>query len=151
MKKIQLTFLSAAFGLAALAPSADAAGLFSATGDVIAILDGELYLGKAEGHLNGAGTLAIHAQKNPALICTGQFTSSAALGGTGNLVCSDGAVSAFQFQRLNAFRGHGVGTLSRGSMSFVYGLNVAEAASYLKLPEGKKLRQEGAELALVDL
>ena len=65
------------FGLATLVSPASAAGLFSATGNVIAILDGELFVGEAEGHLNGAGTLSIRSQKNPALTCAGNFTSSA--------------------------------------------------------------------------
>ena len=33
--------------------------LFSATGAVIAIMAGELFVGSAEGHLNGAGTLGV--------------------------------------------------------------------------------------------
>ena len=36
-------------------------------------------------------------------------------------------------------------------MSFAYGLNADEAGPYLKLPQGKKLAQNGTELKLVDL
>lgn len=127
------------------------AGLFSATGLVIAILDGELFVGEAEGHLSGAGTLTMHSQKDPALTCIGKFTSSAALGGIGQMHCSDGAAATFRFQRLSVFRGYGTGDFSRGSMSFAYGLSADEAWPYLKLPEGRKLVQIGAELKLVDL
>jgi hypothetical protein len=127
------------------------AQVFSATRTVIAIVADDLYIGEAEGHLSGAGTLAIHAQKNPAVICRGEFTSSAALGGSGQLHCSDGSDATFQFKRLTAFTGHGVGTFGRGAMSFVYGLSPADAATYLKLPEGKKLMHNGIELALADL
>ncbi|HEV2008041.1 MAG TPA: hypothetical protein VGQ88_04885 [Burkholderiales bacterium] len=117
---------------------------------MIAILADDLFLGEAEGHLSGAGTLAIRSQKNPGLTCLGQFTSSAELGGSGDMFCSDGTTATFHFQRLNAFRGHGVGSSSRGSMSFAYGLTAEAAAPYLKLPEGKKLTHNGTELALVD-
>ena len=125
--------------------------MFSATGAVIAIMAGNLFVGEAEGHLNGAGTLLIHSQKNPALTCRGEFTSSAELGGKGQLRCSDGTTSTFKFQRLSLRRGHGSGSFGRGSMSFSYGLTAEEARPYLKLPKGKKLRKTGTTLELVDV
>ncbi|MEK6245941.1 MAG: hypothetical protein AABM33_15770 [Pseudomonadota bacterium] len=149
MRKILTTVLAACIGLAGSATPAGAA-LFSATGKVIAILAGDLFVGEAEGHLSGAGTLAIRSQKNPDLTCLGQFTSSAELGGSGQMHCSDGATATFQFQRLSVFRGYGVGNFSRGSMSFAYGFTADQAGPYLKLPEGKKLTRNGTELALVD-
>jgi len=154
-RKPALKFLAAAFagciGLACPAMPATA-GLLSATGAVIAILNGELFVGEAEGHIGGEGTLEIHSRKDPGLTCRGDFTSSAKLGGgAGQLNCSDGSSATFQFKRLSVFRGHGTGSHSRGPMSFAYGLDAAQAAPYLKLPEGKKLRQDGVELALVDL
>jgi hypothetical protein len=150
MGKISIMVIAACIGLAALATPAGA-GLFSATGPVIAILAGELFVGEAEGHLSGAGTLAIHSQKRPELKCLGQFTSSAELGGKGELQCSDGATAKFQFKRLSVKRGHGVGSTSRGPMSFVYGLTAEEAGPYLKLPKGKALRRNGTDLELVNL
>lgn len=150
MRTIYRTLLAAGIALAGWTAPAGA-GLFSATGSVIAILDGRLFLGEAEGHLSGAGTLAIHSQKDPALTCSGQFTSSIKLGGVGQLLCTDGANATFHFQRLTVFRGYGIGYLNQGSMSFAYGLSAEEAAPYLKLPEGKKLARNGTKLALVDL
>jgi len=150
MYKVLITVLAACIGLAG-SPTLASAGLFSATGTIIAILSDDLFVGEAEGHLNGAGTLAIRSQKNPNLTCRGEFTSSAELGGSGKLVCSDGATATFQFKRLTVFRGHGVATFSRGAMSFAYGFAPEEAAPYLKLPTGKTLKHNGTELALVDL
>jgi len=150
MRKILITVLAACIGLAGPASLAGA-GPFSATRTVIAILADNLYVGEAEGHLSGAGTLAIHSQKDPDLTCIGQFTSSAELGGSGQMHCSDGATATFHFKRLNVFRGHGVGKFTRGSMSFSYGLTAEEAAPYLKLPRGKKLTHNGTELELVDV
>ena len=150
MRKMWITVLTACIGLAG---SATVLGgeLFSATGTVIAILAGDLFVGEAEGHLSGAGTLVIHSQKDPALTCLGQFTSSAELGGSGQMHCSDGSAATFHFQRLTMFCGHGVGNFSRGSMSFAYGLTPEEAKPYLKLPEGKKLTRNGTELQLIAL
>ena len=150
MRKTWIAVLAACLGLAGSATQANA-GLFSATGIVIAIMADDLFVGEAEGHLSGAGTLAIHSQKNSDLTCSGQFTSSAELGGAGQMQCSDGAAATFRFQRLSVRRGYGVGSFSRGTMSFAYGLTAEEATPYLKLPEGKKLAYYGKELKLVDL
>ena len=144
-----IALLAVCVGLAAATPAA--AGLLSATGQVIAILGGELFVGEAEGHLNGAGTLTLRSQKEPALTCIGKFTSSAAEGGMGQMHCSDGATGTFHFQRLSVFRGYGTGAFSRGAMSFAYGLTADEAGPYLKLPAGRKLTHTGTELRLVDL
>jgi len=140
---------SLAIGLAA--PTGACAGFLSSTGPVIAIMGGELFVGEAEGHLGGAGTITIHSQRVPALACAGDFTSSAALGGSGQLHCSDGTVARFWFTRLSIFNGHGSGSFSRGPMSFAYGLTAEQAAPYLTLPDGKKLVSDGTGLVLVDL
>lgn len=126
------------------------AGPFSATRAVIAILDGQLFVGEAEGHLDGTGTIAIRSQRNPALACLGAFTSNAERGGSGTLACSDGSAATFRFQRLSVYRGHGTGITSRGAMSFVYGLSAEEASPHLQLPGDKKFSAVGTELTLVD-
>lgn len=150
MRRVFFAVIAAFFGLAGTTTLAKADGL-SAKRMVIAVLADDLFVGEAEGNLSGAGTLAIRSQKNPDLICHGQFTSSAKLGGSGQLQCSDGTTATFRFQRLNAFRGYGVASFSRGSMSFAYGFTPEEAGRYVKLPEGKKLMHNGTELALVDI
>lgn len=150
MGKKWIAVVTACIGLAAPAPPASA-DPFSATREVIAILAGELFLGEAEGHLSGAGTLSIHSQKAPDLKCVGQFTSSAELGGLGQMKCSDGTTATFHFQRLSVFRGYGAGSFGRGSMSFAYGFTAEEARPYLKLPEGKKLAYNGVELELINI
>jgi hypothetical protein len=148
-RKLLAAAVASCIGLA-VPVTAAADGPFSATRAVIAIVDGELFVGEAEGHLNGAGTIAIYSQKNPALTCIGEFRSSAIAGGIGNMRCLDGATADFHFERLTAFRGHGAGTSSRGAMSFVYGLTVEESAPYLALPGGKKFSPAGTKLTLVD-
>lgn len=132
-------------GGAATPASAD---LLSAKGQVFAILAGDLFVGEAEGHLDGSGTLAIYSQNTPTLTCTGNFTSSAEAGGKGQLSCSNGNSATFQFKRLTIRRGYGTGRLSRGTMSFTYGLSAEEAPRYLKPPKDKRLKQKGTGLEL---
>jgi len=137
-------------GLAGWASPA-AAGLFSSTGEVIAIMAGELFTGTATGNLDGAGTLSIRSQKNAALTCSGKFTSSAEAGGAGTLRCTDGSSATYKFKRLTIYKGHGTGRFNRAAMSFTYGLTAKDAAAYLKLPKGKKLAGSGTGLELVSL
>jgi hypothetical protein len=125
--------------------------LFSRTGPVIAIMGNELLLGEAEGHLSGAGTIAIHSQRNPGLTCVGRFTSSAELGGSGQMQCSDGTTGTYRFKRLSMEKGYGTGILGKRSMSFTYGLTVEESKRYLRMSPGKKLEHDGKTLALVDI
>lgn len=127
------------------------AGLFSSTGPVIAIFAGELFQGEAVGKLNGSGTISIQSSTKPDVTCSGQFTSSAKLGGAGSMRCSDSATATIQFQRLSILRGYGTGNSSRGPMSFTYGLSAIESEPYLKLPPGKALRLDGKVLVLVDI
>jgi phospholipid transport system substrate-binding protein len=149
MRKLLVTCFAAVVGLAGWTGPA-AAGLFSSTGPVIAILAGDLFQGEAEGHLNGSGTITIHSHARPDVICHGQFTSSAERGGSGDMRCDDGTIATFHFQRLSHFSGHGTGSSSRGSMSFTYGLKPAESEPYLNLPEGKSLQLVGKDLVLVE-
>lgn len=126
------------------------AGILSRTGPVIAILAGELYVGEAEGHLDGSGTISLRSQDAHGVLCQGQFTHSDKSGDSGNMRCSDGASATFQFRRLTLLRGYGTGTFSRGAMSFTYGLTAAESQSYLKLPVGKVLKVANNDLLLVE-
>ena len=147
MNKKLIRCIAVSTGLAAWA-SQGTAGLFSSTGPVIAVLGNELFVGEAEGHLDGSGTLAIQSQTNSDLSCRGQFTSSTTAGGAGQLQCSDGASATFTFQRLSLRSGHGTSSFARGSMSFTYGLSAEESKPYLDLPTGMKLESSGKQLQL---
>ena len=149
MRTYSLIAALAAVASIAAAPAAHA-GLFSAKGDVIAVVADDVYVGQAEGHLDGSGTVQIHSQKNPQLKCSGEFTSSAEAGGVGQLHCSDGSRADFRFTRLTVYRGYGVAKFSWGEMNFAYGFKAEEAAPYLNLPQNKRLARNGAQIALVD-
>jgi hypothetical protein len=150
MYKSLITGLAAYIGLAGWA-NVSAEELFSKTGPVIAIMANDLFLGEAVGHLSGAGTIAIHSQRNPGVTCDGKFTSSAELGGLGQMHCSNGATGTYHFKRLSMEKGYGAGSYSRRSMSFTYGLTADESKPYLKLPPGKKLEPSGKTLELVEI
>lgn len=126
------------------------AGFISSTVPVIAIIAGDLFLGEAEGSLDGSGTLRVQSRTNLDVTCHGRFTSSVEPGGAGTMRCSDGITATYQFQRLSIARGYGSGISSHGSVSFTYGLSANESAPYLKLPRGKALRLDGKDLMLVD-
>ena len=108
MSKTLITGLAAFIGLAGWA-NVSAEELFSKAGPVIAIMGDDLFVGEAVGHLSGAGTIAIHSQRNPDLTCLGTFTSSAELGGLGRLRCSNGATGTYHFKRLSMEKGYGAG------------------------------------------
>lgn len=152
MRSLLVTGVAAFAALAGWASPAGA-GLLSGNGPVIAIFAGNLYLGRAEGNLDGSGTIAIRSQAGPDVGCRGEFTSSAEHGGTGKgeLRCSDGATATVQFKRLSLVRGYGTGRSNRGALSFTYGLSAAESKPYLRLPRGKALAGDGSDLALVDV
>jgi hypothetical protein len=143
-------FAAASIGLAGWANVA-AEELFSKTGPVIAIMANDLFLGEAVGHLSGAGTIAIHSQRNPGVTCLGKFTSSAELGGLGQMRCSNGATGTYHFKRLTMEKGYGEGRYNQRSMSFTYGLTADESKPYLKLPSGRKLVHGGKTLELVEI
>ena len=126
-----------------------AAQLFSSTGPVIAIFEGELLLGEATGHLGGWGTIALQSRGNAGRTCEGEFRHGEAQGDSGQLRCSDGASAAFRFQRLTLRQGYGVGSAGGSALSFTYGLSVEDSAAYLDLPPGKTLRRKGDTLELV--
>ena len=107
---------------------------FSSTSPVIAILDGELLLGEATGHLGGWGTIALRAPSKSGLTCAGKFSYSDAAGDAGQLKCSDGAHAAFWFQRLSMTRGYGAGLPGGSTLSFTYGLSAEDSAPYLQFP-----------------
>lgn len=146
-RPFQASGLVLCIALGGWAGVADAA-LFSSTGPVIAILDGELLTGEATAHLAGWGTIALRSRSNPGLTCVGEFSATEALGDAGQLRCSDGTSAAFQFQRLSLRRGYGAGTSGR-ALTFTYGLTAEESASYLNLPAGRELSGEGNSLELV--
>jgi hypothetical protein len=145
MLKRLLTGLVASIALAGWTGHAEAQ-LFSSTGPVIAIVDGELLIGEATGHLGGWGTIALRSRLKAGLTCAGEFSYSEALGDAGQVKCSDGTRTAFRFRRLSPMSGYGTGG---SGLSFTYGLSAEASVPYLDIPAGKELRRAGNVLEIV--
>jgi hypothetical protein len=130
-RKLLLAGLALSLGVAAWTGPAGAQ-LFTSTGPVIAIRDGELLVGEATGDLGGWGTIALRSRAKAGRTCVGEFSHSEALGDSGQLRCSDGASAAFRFQRLSLRRGYGAGSSSGSALSFTY---TGSARGVRTLPE----------------
>lgn len=150
MRRYLLTGFAVCASLAVWSAPTTAAPM-SSTAPVIAVIAGDLFLGEAESNRDGPGAMSIRSHLRPDVTCTGQFTAGAEPGGAGGMRCSDGTAVTFQFKRLGIMRGHGVGAVGRGAMSFTYGLGAEESAPYLTLPPGKALRLGDKGLAFVDV
>ena len=116
------------------------ASLMSVSAPVIAILKDDLFTGTAVGYVDRTGKIEVTSVLNPDTQCIGNFAYVGTKMGKGELHCNDGSTGTFQFNGLTLFSGYGFGTMTRGSMSFTFGLNTDEAAEYLRLPKGKELR-----------
>jgi hypothetical protein len=147
-RELEAGALALCIVLGAWAGHARAQG-FSSTSPVIAILEGELLLGEATGHLGGWGTIALRAPSKDGRTCAGEFSYSDAAGDAGQLKCSDGARAAFWFQRLSMMRGYGAARPGGSALSFTYGLSAEDSAPYLQVPAGKALSGDGGGLVLV--
>jgi hypothetical protein len=147
-RKLLVAGLAVFIGIAGWTDLAGAQ-LFSSTGPVIAILDGNLLVGEATGRLGGWGTIALRSRSKAEMTCVGEFSYTEALGDAGQLTCSEGTSATFRFQRLSLMRGYGAGSSSRSALSFTYGLSAEDSAPYLTLPPGKELRRDGDNLELV--
>lgn len=120
----------------------------SVTLPVIAILQNELFLGEAVAYLDRTGTIDVRAALAPESKCHGTFRYTAPNAGLADMRCDDGAAAKLSFNALTTFSGYGYGSTPVGPASFTFGLDAEKAASYLRLPEGKRLvrRSEGLRL-----
>ena len=123
-------------------------GLFTVTLPVIAILNGNLYMGDAVAHIDRTGTIALRSAVDPKDRCVGSFRFTSLKTGLADMRCDDGVEAQLSFNALSVFSGYGYGSTLRGPASFTFGLSPEEAAVHLTVPEGKKLvqRTEGLRL-----
>jgi len=114
--------------------------LYSAHAPVIAILSDDLFVGTAIGYMDRTGTINITSALNPDLKCLGHFKYTGSQIGEGSMTCNDGTEARIQFNKLTNLSGYGLGTSTRGGISFTYGLTPEEATKYLSIPTNKRLR-----------
>jgi hypothetical protein len=70
--------------------------------------------------------------------------------GAGDINCTRGAHTTFQFRALNTLAGYGFGRTGKSDVSFTYGMTLEQAEPYLRLPSGKKLRTQDSGPVLAD-
>jgi hypothetical protein len=123
-------------------------GLFSVTLPVIAILHDDLFVGEAVAYLDRTGTIQLRSVLDPKIKYVGSFRYTGPKTGLADMRSDDGAEARLSFNALSTFSGYGYGSTPVGAASFTFGLNAEEAASYLTLPQGKRLiqRTEGLRL-----
>lgn len=126
-------------------------GVFAATAPVIAILNDDLFVGEAEGYMDRTGIINVTSAVNPGLRCVGRFEYLGMRNGAGTMQCNDGNEAQFSFNALSLLSGYGYGKSTRGPLSFTFGLTADEAEKYLKLPQGKKLKQQEKGVDLTPL
>jgi hypothetical protein len=122
--------------------------LFTVTLPVIAILNGNLYMGEALAHIDRTGTIALRSVVDTKDRCVGSFRFTSLKTGLADMRCDDGVEAQLSFNALGVFSGYGYGSTLRGPASFTFGLSPEEAAVHLTVPQGKKLVQgtEGLRL-----
>jgi len=126
-------------------------GLFSVALPVIAILNDDLFVGEAVGHMDRTGTIELRSALDPRNKCVGSFRYTGLKTGLADMRCDDGVEAKLSFNALTAFSGYGHGSTLRGPASFTFGLTPEEAGSHLTIPQGKQLvrRPEGVRLESV--
>jgi hypothetical protein len=114
-----------------------AMNLLSSSSPAVAVVNGTLLTGKAVLFTDRTGTLDLQSNKEPVLKCMGRLRYTATQSGQVRLQCNDGTDAPMTFSTISETSGHGSGQTARGTAAFTYGLDMAEAAAYLKLPVDK--------------
>jgi hypothetical protein len=136
-----------------------AQALFASTSDAIALVNGQLLVGKLQIGIDHTGTLLL-AQPAPAPVpkaaasgttsstatnisrtsCSGRFRYTSSTAGAVDLRCNDGTSVDMTIALLSVTRGYGYGQNAAGPASMTFGLTPQAARAYLLVPAGKQLK-----------
>ena len=140
MLRICLAMTSISLSLSGCTTSSGARmGLFTATAPVYAVMYDELLLGKAVGYMDRTGTINIASAVTDGMRCVGEFRYTGMRTGEADLRCNDGTIALIRFNAISSLSGYGIGSTSRGPVSFTFGMNLDKAEQYLVLPKGKRI------------
>ncbi len=131
--------------------------LFATNTDAIALVNGQLLVGKLQLAIDHTGTLSLW-QPDPgptipasgAMVaettgtrtsCTGRFRYSSTTAGSVDLRCNDGTSVELTVALLSETRGYGYGQNPTGPASMTFGLAPQAARAYLLVPAGKQLKE----------
>ena len=136
-----------------------AQSLFATTSDAIALVNGQLLVGKLQIGIDHTGTLlltqpapapapktaasgttATSADNTPRTSCSGRFRYTSSTAGAVDLRCNDGTTVELTIAMLSVTRGYGYGQSAVGPASMTFGLTPQAARAYLLVPAGKQLK-----------
>jgi hypothetical protein len=132
---------------AATAPPSPSAPT-SVTVPVVALVADTVFIGESKGYRDGTSSIEMSSTTDPSLKCIGEARRTGLQGGQGSAECNDGTQVKFHFTALSNTSGYGIGSSSRGPVSFTYGLTRDEAIPHLVVPAGHELHKESGELKL---
>jgi hypothetical protein len=111
--------------------------LLSSSSPAVAVVNDTVLTGTAVLFTDRSGTLNLESDTEPLLKCMGNLRYTATQTGTVSLKCSDGTESLMTFTAISETKGYGSGKTARGMAGFTFGLDMDEAAAYLKMPAGR--------------
>jgi len=135
-----------------------AQALFASTSDAIALVNGQLLIGKLQIGIDHTGTLLLTQPASPAsktaaagtpstsadyslrTSCSGRFRYTSSTAGAVDLRCNDGTTVELTIAMLSVTRGYGYGQSAVGPASLTFGLTPQAARAYLLVPAGKQLK-----------
>ena len=123
---------------------------YGVTKPAFGLVDGQLFAGEGTGRVDGTGTLLVFSQPSPGatvkvkpIACRGTFDHDFKTG-KGTLTCDNGETAAFTFRFTGLTKGLGEGqSKDHGIIRFTFGLDLADAAKALQLPEGTHIVAAG--------
>jgi hypothetical protein len=140
MKAVALISLPVSLLMAGCASMNDAAmALQSSSTSAVAVVHETLLLGTAVIFNDRTGTLNLESDTEPRVKCMGTLRYTSTRTGVAKLTCSDGADALMYFSAIGETRGYGTGTTAKGTASFTFGFELAEASAYLTPPPGKRV------------
>ena len=132
-----------------------AQALFASTSDAIALVNGQLLVGKLQIGIDHTGTLLLTqpvpvaaasgtqsagTTSAPRTSCSGRFRYTSSTAGAIDLRCNDGTSVDLTVALLSVTRGYGYGQNAAGPASMTFGLTPQAARAYLLVPAGKQLK-----------
>jgi hypothetical protein len=116
------------------------AGVLSVDAEAFGYVDGVLFHGKGEGHMDGTGDFTVKSLPEGDISCTGNFDHDFTQGGKGKLTCTNNESADFIFKFTGFAQGYGEGnSQSHGPVRFSFGLKPDEASKVLGLPAGSRI------------
>ena len=133
----------------------DAVGssLVSSNISAIAVVNDQILRGDLQLYTDRTGNITLDAdrpdEKGFVTSCMGRLRFSGTTNGTIDLRCNTGTAAELTFSKLSDISGFAYGQSATATVSFVFGLDVYQAKSYLRPPPSKILVVRPSDTALI--